>query len=267
MRRRRLLFGRPRRPHTSSRASGAFEREDGGGLNYYGAAVVGAETIGELAMSPAILDETWRVLARLEPDDYLEYVRQFVAEGRRRAGDGWRYADIVTALAAACDVVRPSSYLEIGVRRGRSMAVVASRAPHCRMIGIDLWTSDYAHMENPGPAHVEKELRECGFAGEMELISGNSHDVLPRLFAERPDLAFDLVTVDGDHSVLGAALDLRDVLPQLAVGGALVFDDIAHPAHPRLADVWRRVVARQRRYSTWEFDDVGYGVAVAVRRW
>jgi len=23
----------------------------------------------------------------------------------------------------------------------------------------------------------------------------------------------------------------------------------------------------ERRYSTWHFDDVGYGVAVAVRRW
>jgi len=57
------------------------------------------------------------------------------------------------------------------------------------------------------------------------------------------------------------------VLPRLRVGGALVFDDISHPAHPDLDAVWRRVVASQRRYGTWSFDDVGYGVAVAVRRW
>jgi hypothetical protein len=31
--------------------------------------------------------------------------------------------------------------------------------------------------------------------------------------------------------------------------------------------VWHEVVARNRRFATWEFDDVGYGVAVAVRRW
>jgi hypothetical protein len=47
----------------------------------------------------------------------------------------------------------------------------------------------------------------------------------------------------------------------------LVFDDISHPHHPKLLAIWRRVVVAERRYSTWRFDDVGYGVAVAVRRW
>ena len=50
-------------------------------------------------------------------------------------------------------------------------------------------------------------------------------------------------------------------------GGVLVFDDISHPQHPKLLEIWRRVVVAERRYSTWHFDDVGYGVAVAVRRW
>jgi predicted O-methyltransferase YrrM len=91
--------------------------------------------------------------------------------------------------------------------------------------------------------------------------------VLPRLFSQRPDLTFDLITVDGDHSPRGAARDLQDVLPRLRIGGVLVFDDISHPQHPKLLEIWRRVVVAERRYSTWHFDDVGYGVAVAVRRW
>ena len=51
---------------------------------------------------------------------------QVYAGGRGKAGGDWRYADILTVLAAACDLIRPRSYLEIGVRRGRSMAMVAS---------------------------------------------------------------------------------------------------------------------------------------------
>ena len=130
-----------------------------------------------------------------------------------------------------------------------------------------MWIDDYAGMENPGPDHVRSELEKVGHRGKLELIDGNSHSVVPALFRERPELSFDLITVDGDHSVKGAAQDLEDVLPRLNIGGVLVFDDTRHPAHPELHDVWHSVVGSQRRYATWEFDDVGYGVALAVRRW
>jgi predicted O-methyltransferase YrrM len=237
------------------------------GVDFYGAAVVGASTIGERAVSLELVDLATAEVHELDPDAYTAHVLSFVEEGRRRAGASWRYADIVTVLAAAADLLRPRSYLEIGVRRGRSMSVVARRAPECALVGIDLWNVGYAGIENPGPEHVRARLAEVGHTGPVELLSGDSHEVLPRLWSERPDLTFDLVTVDGDHSTRGAARDLRDVLPRLRIGGALVFDDISHPAHPELAAVWRRVVGSQRRYGTWTFDDVGYGVAVAVRRW
>lgn len=249
---------------TDRRYSGARPSEDG--ADFYGAAIVGAATIGERALHPRLLDEVLADLEALAGDAYLDYVREFVREGRRRAGDAWRYADITTALAACAYLLRPLSYLELGVRRGRSMAVVARRAPDCRMLGIDLWTQDYAGMENPGPDHVRAELVRLGFLAELELITGDSHVELPRLFAAEPDLTFDLITVDGDHSESGAKRDLQDVLPRLRIGGALVFDDISHPAHPGLRDVWHKTVS-DRRYATWEFDDVGFGVAVAVRRW
>jgi predicted O-methyltransferase YrrM len=73
--------------------------------------------------------------------------------------------------------------------------------------------------------------------------------------------------VDGDHTRRGAAKDLRAVLPRLRVGGVLVFDDVRHPAHPELHTVWEETVAADRRYATWRYDDTGYGVALAVRRW
>jgi predicted O-methyltransferase YrrM len=251
---------------TGERVAPSFARP-GGGADYYGGVVVGAETIGAHALEPETLDRVLATLGRLEEDDYTRYVRDFVVEGRRLGGDTWRYADILTALAASAELLRPRSYLEIGVRRGRSLAVVAAAAPECALVGIDLWQPGYAGMDNPGPELVRREVAAVGHRGELELVTGDSHELLPVLFDERPDLAFDLVTVDGDHAPRGAEQDLQDVLPRLRIGGALVFDDLRHPAHPELHAVWHRTVVQDRRLSTWEFEDIGYGVAVAVRRW
>ena len=117
---------------------------------------MGAGTLGELALSPALHDEAWAIVDRLEPDDNVSHVSDFVAEGRRLAGQEWRYVDIASALAAATELLRPSAYLEVGVRRGRSMAIVAARAPRCSIIGVDMWQPNYAEMENPGPDGVSK---------------------------------------------------------------------------------------------------------------
>jgi hypothetical protein len=47
---------------------------------------------------------------------------------------------------------------------------------------------------------------------------------------------FDLITVDGDHTALGTWWDLADVLPHVAVGGALVFDDLLDSSDELLGD-------------------------------
>jgi len=53
----------------------------------------------------------------------------------------------------------------------------------------------------------------------------------------------------------------------LTVGGAVVFDDVCHPLHPELSGVWREMVIEDPRFSSWSCNDVGYGVAFAIRRW
>jgi predicted O-methyltransferase YrrM len=235
--------------------------------DWYPPVIISPTTVGSLATSPTCLHEVIQIVKRLESDDYVRYLLSYYSVGLERFGELWHYADIVTVLLAAATLIKPASYLEIGVRRGRSMAMVAAKCPECNIVGMDMWgNTNYAGMPNPGPDFVQAELKKLGHKGQLEFVVGNSHQVLPAYFSKHPNVFFDLVTVDGDHSEKGAEQDLRDVVPHLKVGGILVFDDICHPSHPYLDQVWRTVIESDARFSSWRYSELGYGVALAVRK-
>lgn len=251
-------------PNTAFPGTGAGD--GAGGPSWYPPLLISADDLGARFLEPALRDEALALMERITPDPYTDYVSAFMREGARRFGPGWRYADIITVLLGLSDVLKPRSYLEIGVRRGRSLCAVASRAPSCHLFGFDMWQAGYAGIENPGPDFVRGELERVGHQGPLTFVNGDSHKTLPEFFARNPEQRFDLITVDGDHSAEGARQDLLDVLPYLAVGGAVVFDDIDHPTHPELLDVWNRTVADNPCFSSWSFRGLGYGVSFALRR-
>lgn len=233
---------------------------------WYAPVLLTGTMVGERSTLPESIRGVLDVYERLESDDYVATLTRFYAAGLERYGAEWRYTDLPVALYAACELIQPKSYLEIGVRRGRSMAVVAARRPECQMVGFDYWKKNYAGMENPGADFVRAEVRRVGHRGPLELITGNSHQTVPEYLGKNLDTWFDLVTVDGDHSPAGAAQDLADVLPRLRIGGAVLFDDISHPLHPELLEVWRTYAGDRARFTSWEYTDLGYGVGIAVRK-
>jgi predicted O-methyltransferase YrrM len=238
---------------------------EGSTTDYYSPVLAGPETLLKLATRAEAVRDVLSVLAKLEPDDYTRYLIDYYGEGLRRFGESWHYADICTVLHAAARFVEPRTYLEIGVRRGRSMAMIANVAPEARLFGFDMWVENYAGMPNPGADFVRSEIARTGHRGPIELISGDSHVTIPRFLDENPGLTLDIVTVDGDHSHDGALADLRAVIPRLSLGGVLVFDDIVHPLHPYLLDVWRHAVAEDGGLSAAEYVELGFGVGLAVR--
>jgi predicted O-methyltransferase YrrM len=227
---------------------------------------ISAQTVMRLATSFGTLDAVSGIMEKLTSDDYLDYLRAYYATGQSKFGPSWHYADLLTVLHAASSLLMPRNYLEIGVRRGRSLAVVSSVSPSCDLHGFDMWVADYAGMPNPGPEFVAQELSNLGHCGTVQFVSGDSHETVPRYFAEHPELKFDMINVDGDHSESGARDDLETVLPKLAVGGILVLDDITHPQHEYLETVWDDVIGNDPRFSTAKYRDLGYGVAVAIRK-
>lgn len=235
------------------------------GTQWYAPPLAGATTLAAPLFDLETYKATLGVLKRLADDDYLVFLRGFMARGMKKFGVHWRYADICTVLHTLANDLQVENYLEIGVRQGRSMAMVVSQRPEVLVTAFDMWLEGYADMDNPGPEFVREQMRGLGHRGSIEFVNGNSHETLPRHFADNNRQSFDLITVDGDHSPSGAAADLRDVLPHLRIGGALVFDDIAHPRHPELHRVWRDEVMARPNMSGFEFTELGYGVAFAVR--
>ncbi len=235
--------------------------------SWYSPLMVSAAMIGAEAQQRRRIEAARALLLRLTPDDYSRFMADYYAQGLQRFGDAWVFADIVTVLLALTEWLKPRRYLEVGVRRGRSACAVASLAPSCKLALFDMWVENYAGMENPGADFVRAELAAVEHRGEAVFVDGNSHETLKRYFRDNPDEVFDLVSIDGDHSEAGATEDIRDVLPHLAIGGAIVLDDIGHPAHAELSRVWRQVIESEPRFSTWMFDGVGYGVGFALRKW
>lgn len=227
--------------------------------------MLSGRTIVSKAQTQPTRRSVMKALSGLSEDEYLTYLLAYYREGEERFGMHWNYADLLTFLHASATLLRPRNYLEIGVRRGRSLSIVAQCNPQCRIFGFDLWMQNYAGMPNPGPEFVREELVRGGFVGELELISGDSHQTLGSFFRNVPNVEFDLINVDGDHSEQGAKQDLIEVMPHLAIGGVLLLDDITHPQHRYLELVWDEIVGNDGRYSSAKYTDLGYGVAVAVR--
>lgn len=193
--------------------------------------------------------------------------------------------------------MHPRTYLEVGVRRGFSMAMVAGRTPDVEIWGFDLWIQNYGDVKNPGPKFVQTEMKKVGYEKKIHFVSGDSHRTLPSFFDRKknsildrlhwvplrhPDI-FDLITVDGDHSLLGAYKDVLDTIEHCTVGGVVVFDDIAPDfdvLDPRavrqelgvdpygwenLLGVWRAVQHKYSNFRYFEYVDNPPGVGLAVR--
>ncbi len=220
-------------------------------------------TLEAAAVSTEAADFVMSVLERLTPIDELAAQQLFYGWARGKFGKHWRYADRLTVLCSAAYFVRPSNYLEIGVWRGRSAAVVGAISPDCAIYGFDLWIPEYAGAPNPGPEFVRGELKTIGHRGNVVLESGDSLKTLPAFLSQHPDLYFDLITIDGAKSVLSVASDFANALPRLKIGGIVATDDL--PINPVLRRIWERVIVRDGRYSSWEFIDAKVGVAAAIR--
>jgi hypothetical protein len=242
-----------------------FDRRESLG-GEYSPVIASTEVIANHAKSRRVLEKVISIGQTLAPDQFADAMIEIYREGLSRFGDAWGYSDLPNLLYALADLGKPADYLEIGTRRGRSACMVAAASPYTNMYCADLWQKNYANNENPGPDFVSEQLRQVGHTGAIHFISGDSHVEIPKFLAKNPELSFDLITVDGDHSVEGAWDDLVNVVDTLRVGGVIVFDDIDNPYCPGLLGVWERFIGENQGLRGHVISNsVGLGVAFAIR--
>lgn len=201
-------------------------------------------------------DEAWRLIVEAIPTKHL-----------RRPCQRGRVFGFRRGLAAFAAGRRALRYLEVGTRLGHSLALVCLVAGDELAIAtaVDLWVRRYGGEPNPGADEVLERLRGLGVGdSQLELLSGDSHTILPNLKGRE----YDLVLIDGDHTELGARQDLEQGFELLAPGGSLVFDDCDNGPEGNLREVWLDVM--RGRDCEVEFASVGVcaeGAGVPAWAW
>ena len=130
----------------------------------------GTETLKSMIFSTKNIEESRDLMRRMPNDDYSEFLNKYYDKALNQLGEKWIYADIVTVLNAISKNFDINSYLEIGVRNGRSLLVVANNRPDCNIVGFDLWIEDYAGMDNPGEEYVIEKLLSLIFLEKWILL-------------------------------------------------------------------------------------------------
>jgi predicted O-methyltransferase YrrM len=220
-----------------------------------------SEKIFEAVCDPKNIDFVKNIINVMEPDLVIGPHLMNILNKNQAETRGF--------VAWAAKYLQPKNYLEIGIRTGWSMAMVAVAAPQCALYGFDNWETNYAGSPNPGPNFVAKEMKKLGYQKEIHFIDGDSHQTVPEFFRINPSMEFDLILVDGDHSDTGALDDLKNTMPHVKIGGILLFDDIVlNPNHGgHLDQVFKniQVLYPNFEYHAFTKNDPGVGIAIKIK--
>lgn len=224
------------------------------------------EHISDIQIKKRVLS----IISKLKIDYFLE---KDINRYKKAIENNETWFDALVVINWYAKNLNPKYYLEIGVRRGRSMSVILSESSDVKAYGFDFWIENYASVpeqgiitENPGEEFVIDELKKINIDNLPVLITGKSGDTLPAFLLDiNNPQTFDLILVDGDHSEIGAIIDLDIAFEHLSPGGCLIFDDIRHPLHPELRNLWD--YKYKVNFANWLFidDENDFGTGIVFR--
>ena len=124
--------------------------------------------------------------------------------------------------------------LEVGSFEGRSALVFLSILEDSRITCVDLF-------DRPGQEErFDSNLRQ--HAERLKKLKGYSTRVLPRLIADAR--TYDVIYIDGDHTMSGVVADSVLCWPLLRSGGIVIWDDYRWQKH-------RPAIERPQKAIDW----------------
>jgi glycosyltransferase involved in cell wall biosynthesis len=165
-----------------------------------------------------------------------------------------------------CQELDIKSYFEVGTSEGKSLKEVIKHSKSLERVGsCDIWGTTDGGTGRGSHQHVADLVESLGYKGEITFYDGDSHKILPTLMHHEDHFEkYDLVLVDGDHTLEGNRQDLIECWPMVKPGGWIIFDDITHPKHlflEEVFDIWveenKDNIEEHRKYK----DHHGWGIA------
>lgn len=224
-----------------------------------------AEKLTRAISSPKVKSRVVGILSKLQSDRPLE---QDIARNKYASEYKSCWYESTTALNWIASTLKPTTYLQVGLGRGHSIAQVAVQSPTTRIYGFDLGmpgksTDDVERgVPTVSPEQVCQELTRLGVAAMPTFIVGNPQETLSSFFADRNSpQQFGLISIDGNRSYEEAKEALPLACAHLAPGGILVLDGIY--ANAELGRLWSECKVH---YPNFIFLDQRYraGTGIAI---
>ena len=120
---------------------------------------------------------------------------------------------------------------EIGFNAGHSSVLFLESNPNAIVYSFDLGGHPYIP--------IAKKYIDLIYPNRHHLILENSVTSVPKFTKENPDIKFDLIFIDGGHSVECALADIRNMKAHSKPDTLIIFDDLqSYNVYP----VWKKFV-------------------------
>ena len=116
--------------------------------------------------------------------------------------------------------IKPQNILEIGFNAGFSALLIKMTAEQIGLKEMKITCIDI--NDHPYVTKCHKKISQD--YTDVDLITYSSHTYLPHLH-ETSRICYDLIHIDGDHTLDGAEHDLLDCLKLSHKGTVIIFDD------------------------------------------
>lgn len=116
-------------------------------------------------------------------------------------------------------------FLEIGVFRGQTLALMRMLKPKAKIVGITPLDSTDGHWESDYLADIKK-LHDDFKLEQPRIIKGLSTD--PKVIEQAGKDSYDIIYIDGGHTYEVAKSDVYTYSSMVKVGGYLIVDDCAN---------------------------------------